>query len=102
PRYDPLELYGVIPTDLRRQFDVREVIARVVDNSELDEFKASYGTTLVTGFAHIMGYPVGIVANNGILFSESSLKGAHFVELCCSRKIPLVIFQNITAFMGGR
>ena len=81
---------------------MREVIARIVDGSELDEFKASYGTTLVTGFAHIMGYPVGIVANNGILFSESSLKGAHFVELCCARKIPLVFLQNITGFMVGR
>jgi len=102
PRYDPTELYGIIPTDLRRQFDAREVIARTVDASEFDEFKASYGTTLVTGFAHIMGYPVGIVANNGILFSESSLKGAHFVELCCARKIPLVFLQNITGFMVGK
>jgi acetyl-CoA carboxylase carboxyltransferase component len=102
PRYDPCELYGVVPSDPRRQFDVREVIARVVDDSELDEFKASYGTTLVTGFARIMGYPVGIVANNGILFSESSLKGAHFVELCCMRKIPLVFLQNITGFMVGK
>jgi propionyl-CoA carboxylase len=102
PRYDPTELYGIIPTDLRRQFDVREVIARIVDASEFDEFKASYGTTLVTGFAHIMGMPVGVVANNGILFSESSLKGAHFVELCCARKIPLVFLQNITGFMVGR
>jgi acetyl-CoA carboxylase carboxyltransferase component len=102
PRYDPAELYGVVPADLRRQFDVREVIARIVDASEFDEFKASYGTTLVTGFAHVMGYPVGIVANNGILFSESSLKGAHFVELCCSRKIPLLFLQNITGFMVGR
>ena len=102
PRFDPGELYGIIPTDLRRQFDVREVIARIVDNSELDEFKASYGTTLVTGFAHIMGFPVGIIANNGILFSESSLKGAHFVEICCSRKIPLVFLQNITGFMVGK
>ena len=102
PRYDPRELYGVVPTDLRKQFDIREVIARIVDDSELDEFKASYGTTLVTGFAHIMGYPVGIVANNGILFSESSLKGAHFVELCCARKLPLVFLQNITGFMVGR
>jgi acetyl-CoA carboxylase carboxyltransferase component len=102
PRYDPSELYGIVPPDLRRQFDIREVIARIVDASELDEFKASYGTTLVTGFAHIMGYPVGIIANNGILFSESSLKGAHFVELCCTRKIPLVFLQNITGFMVGR
>jgi acetyl-CoA carboxylase carboxyltransferase component len=102
PRYSPSELYGVIPSDLRRQFEIREVIARIVDASELDEFKTSYGTTLVTGFAHIMGYPVGIIANNGILFSESSLKGAHFVELCCSRRIPLVFLQNITGFMVGR
>jgi acetyl-CoA carboxylase carboxyltransferase component len=102
PDYDPADLYGIVPPDLRKQFDVREVIARIVDASELDEFKASYGTTLVTGFAHIMGYPVGIVANNGILFSESSLKGAHFVELCCARKIPLVFLQNITGFMVGR
>jgi acetyl-CoA carboxylase carboxyltransferase component len=102
PRYDPVELFGIVPPDLRRQIDVREVIARVVDGSELDEFKASYGTSLVTGFAHIMGYPVGIIANNGILFSESSLKGAHFVELCCSRKIPLVFLQNINGFMVGR
>jgi acetyl-CoA carboxylase carboxyltransferase component len=102
PRHDPNELYGIVPNDLRRQFDVREVIARIVDGSEFDEFKASYGITLVTGFAHIMGYPVGIIANNGILFSESSLKGAHFVELCCARKIPLVFLQNITGFMVGR
>jgi acetyl-CoA carboxylase carboxyltransferase component len=102
PLYDPRDLYGLIPDDLRKQFDIREVITRIVDASEFDEFKASYGTTLVTGFAHIMGYPVGIVANNGILFSESSLKGAHFVELCCQRRIPLVFLQNITGFMVGR
>jgi acetyl-CoA carboxylase carboxyltransferase component len=102
PEYDPAELYGLVPDDLRKQFDVREVIARLVDASEFDEFKASYGTTLVTGFAHIMGYPVGVVANNGILFSESSVKGAHFVELCCARRIPLVFLQNITGFMVGR
>jgi len=102
PRYDPCELYGILPRDSRTQFDIREVIARVVDGSELDEFKASYGTTLVTGFARIMGYPIGIIANNGILFSESSLKGAHFVELCCQRRIPLVFLQNITGFMVGR
>jgi 3-methylcrotonyl-CoA carboxylase beta subunit/propionyl-CoA carboxylase len=102
PEYDPVELYGILPTDLRRQYDVREVIARLVDGSELDEFKARYGTTLVTGFARIMGYPVGIVANNGILFSESSLKGAHFIELCCQRRIPLVFLQNIAGFMVGR
>jgi propionyl-CoA carboxylase len=102
PKYDPAELYGLIPSDLRKPFDVREAIARLVDGSEFDEFKASYGTTLVTGFAHLMGIPVGIVANNGILFSESSLKGAHFVELCCSRRIPLLFLQNITGFMVGR
>lgn len=102
PRYAPHELYGIVSHDPRRQFDVREVIARIVDASELDEFKASYGTTLVTGFARIHGYPVGVIANNGILFSESSLKGAHFVELCCVRKIPLVFLQNITGFMVGR
>jgi acetyl-CoA carboxylase carboxyltransferase component len=102
PRYDPTELYGIIPDDVRKQLDVREVIARIVDGSELDEFKAAYGTTLVTGFARIMGYPVGIVGNNGILFSESSLKGAHFVELCCQRRIPLLFLQNITGFMVGQ
>jgi acetyl-CoA carboxylase carboxyltransferase component len=102
PRYAPADLYGIVPRDLRRQFDIRDVIARIVDRSELDEFKARYGTTLVTGFAHIMGFPVGIIANNGILFSESSLKGAHFIELCCARKIPLVFLQNITGFMVGR
>ena len=96
------ELYGIVPPDLRQAFDVRDVIARIVDGSELDEFKARYGTTLVTGFARIMGYPVGIVANNGILFSESSLKGAHFIELCAKRRIPLVFLQNITGFMVGR
>ncbi|HYY88516.1 MAG TPA: carboxyl transferase domain-containing protein [Chloroflexota bacterium] len=102
PLYDPAELYGIVPSDLRKPFDVRQVIARIVDSSELDEFKASYGTTLVTGFARIAGYPVGIIANNGILFSESSLKGAHFVELCCQRRVPLVFLQNITGFMVGR
>jgi acetyl-CoA carboxylase carboxyltransferase component len=102
PAYDPTELYGIIPTDLRRQFDVREVIARLVDGSELSEFKALYGTTLVCGFARLMGFPVGIVANNGILFSESSQKGAHFVELCCQRRIPLIFLQNITGFMVGK
>jgi 3-methylcrotonyl-CoA carboxylase beta subunit len=101
PLYPPEELYGVIPTDTRKPFDVREVIARIVDGSEFDEFKARYGTTLVCGFAHL-GLPVGIVANNGILFSESALKGAHFIELCCQRKIPLVFLQNITGFMVGR
>jgi len=102
PRYPAKELYGVIPTDTRKPYDVREVIARIVDGSEFDEFKARYGTTLVTGFAYIDGYPVGIVANNGVLFSESALKGAHFIELCCQRKIPLVFLQNITGFMVGR
>jgi 3-methylcrotonyl-CoA carboxylase beta subunit len=102
PRYDPSELYGVIPSDTRKPYDVREVIARIVDGSRFDEFKARYGTTLVTGFAHIHGYPVGIVANNGILFSESALKGAHFIELCSQRGIPLVFLQNITGFMVGR
>ncbi|HVW53439.1 MAG TPA: carboxyl transferase domain-containing protein [Trinickia sp.] len=102
PRYDAQSLYGVIPVDTRKPFDVREVIARIVDDSEFDEFKARYGTTLVTGFAHIWGHPVGIIANNGILFSESALKGAHFIELCCQRKIPLVFLQNITGFMVGR
>ena len=101
PAYDPAEIYGIIPSDRRKPFDVREVIARIVDASEFDEFKANYGTTLVTGFAHIEGMPVGIVANNGILFSESALKGAHFVELCGQRKIPLVFLQNITGFMVG-
>ncbi|CAJ93074.1 Acetyl-CoA carboxylase, carboxyltransferase component [Cupriavidus necator] len=102
PLYPVEELYGVIPTDTRKPYDVREVIARLVDGSEFDEFKARYGTTLVCGFARIWGYPVGIVANNGILFSESALKGAHFIELCCQRKIPLVFLQNITGFMVGR
>ena len=102
PAFDPRELYGVIPSDARKPFDVREVIARVVDGSRFDEFKPLYGTTLVTGFAHIFGYPVGIIANNGILFSESSLKGAHFIELCCQRGIPLVFLQNITGFMVGK
>jgi acetyl-CoA carboxylase carboxyltransferase component len=102
PLYDPAELYGLIPTDLRKAFDVREVIARIVDGSRFDEFKARYGSTLVTGFARLMGMPVGIIANNGILFSESALKGAHFIELCCQRRIPLVFLQNITGFMVGR
>ena len=92
----------MIPTDARKPFDVREIIARIVDGSEFDEFKARFGTTLVTGFAHIEGMPVGIIANNGILFSESAQKGAHFIELCCQRKIPLVFLQNITGFMVGR
>ena len=102
PLYDARELYGVIPTDTRKPFDVREIIARIVDDSVLDEFKSRFGTTLVCGFAHIEGMPVGIIANNGILFSESALKGAHFIELCCQRKIPLVFLQNITGFMVGR
>ncbi|MDA5192572.1 carboxyl transferase domain-containing protein [Govanella unica] len=102
PLYDPSEIYGVIPKDTRVPYDVREVIARLVDGSEFDEFKKLYGTTLVTGFAHIHGYPVGIIANNGVLFSESAVKGAHFVELCAQRGIPLVFLQNITGFMVGR
>ena len=102
PLYDANELHGVIPTDTRKPFDVREIVARIVDGSDFDEFKARYGTTLVTGFAHIEGMPVGIVANNGVLFSESAQKGAHFIELCCQRKIPLVFLQNITGFMVGR
>ncbi|HEY0420892.1 MAG TPA: carboxyl transferase domain-containing protein [Acetobacteraceae bacterium] len=102
PLHDPAELYGVVPVDRRRPYDVREVIARIVDGSELDEFKRLYGTTVVTGFAHIHGYPVGIIANNGILFSESAQKAAHFIELCTQRGIPLVFLQNITGFMVGR
>jgi 3-methylcrotonyl-CoA carboxylase beta subunit len=102
PLFGAEELYGVIPVDTRKPFDVREIIARIVDGSEFDEFKARYGTTLVTGFGRIEGMPVGIIANNGILFSESALKGAHFIELCCQRKIPLVFLQNITGFMVGR
>jgi 3-methylcrotonyl-CoA carboxylase beta subunit len=102
PLYDPEELYGVIPADTRKPFDVREVIARVVDGSRFDEFKARFGNTLVTGFAHVYGYPVGIIANNGVLFSESAQKAAHFIELCCQRRIPLVFLQNITGFMVGR
>ena len=102
PNYPPQELYGVIPVDTRKPFDVREVIARIVDASDFDEFKARYGTTLICGFAHIHGIKVGIIANNGILFSESALKGTHFIELCCQRKIPLVFLQNITGFMVGR
>ncbi|MCP5152757.1 MAG: methylcrotonoyl-CoA carboxylase [Ectothiorhodospiraceae bacterium] len=102
PRYDPAEIPGIVPTDLRQPYDVREVIARVVDDSRLDEFKRLYGATLVCGFAHIEGIPVGILANAGILFSESALKGAHFIELCCQRGIPLLFLQNITGFMVGR
>ncbi len=102
PKYDASELHGVVPTDTRKPFDVREIIARIVDGSEFHEFKARFGATLVCGFAHIEGMPVGIVANNGILFSESAQKGAHFIELCGQRKIPLVFLQNITGFMVGR
>jgi 3-methylcrotonyl-CoA carboxylase beta subunit len=102
PLFDGAELHGVIPTDARKPFDVHEVIARIVDGSEFDEFKARYGATLVCGFAHIEGMPVGIVANNGILFGESAQKGAHFIELCCQRQVPLVFLQNITGFMVGR
>ncbi|HYW56222.1 MAG TPA: carboxyl transferase domain-containing protein [Polaromonas sp.] len=102
PEFIAEELYGVIPVDTRKPFDVREIIARIVDGSEFDEFKARYGTTLICGFAHIEGMPVGIIANNGILFSESALKATHFIELCCQRKIPLVFLQNITGFMVGR
>ncbi len=96
------EIHGIVPQDTRQPYDVREVIARIVDGSELDEFKANYGTTLVTGFARLCGMPIGIIANNGVLFSESAQKGAHFIELCCQRKIPLVFLQNITGFMVGR
>ena len=102
PVHDPAELHGVIPKDVRLPYDVREVIARVVNGSEFQEFKKLYGTTLVCGFARIFGYPVGIIANNGVLFSESALKGAHFVELCCQRGIPLVFLQNISGFMVGK
>ncbi|MGE6786087.1 carboxyl transferase domain-containing protein [Ensifer adhaerens] len=102
PLYDPHEIAGIVPSDLRTPYDIREVIARTVDGSRFDEFKARYGTTLVCGFAHVHGIPVGIIANNGVLFSESALKGAHFVELCAQRKIPLVFLQNITGFMVGR
>ncbi len=102
PLYDPQEIYGVIPKDVRQPYDIREVIARIVDGSEFDEFKKLYGETLVCGFAHLHGYPVGIVANNGVLFAESARKGAHFVELCAQRGIPLVFLQNITGFMVGQ
>src|SRR5581483_7804776 len=102
PKYDADELEGIVPVDLKKQYDVREVIARLVDASEFDEFKKLYGTTIVTGFAHIEGMPVGIIANNGILFSESALKAAHFIELCCQRRIPLLFLQNIAGFMVGR
>ncbi|MBN8966096.1 MAG: methylcrotonoyl-CoA carboxylase [Rhizobiales bacterium] len=102
PKYDIAELDGVVPADLRQQVDAREIIARLVDGSDFDEFKALYGTTLVTGFAHLAGMPVGILANNGILFSESALKATHFIELCCQRRIPLLFLQNIAGFMVGR
>ncbi len=102
PAYDSDELLGVVNVDVKKPYDVREIIARIVDNSELDEFKALFGDTLVCGFAHLHGYPVGIIANNGILFSESAQKGAHFIELCCQRKIPLIFLQNITGFMVGQ
>ena len=102
PLYDPQELYGIIPDTFRASYDVREVIARLVDGSRFREFKQNYGTTLITGFARIEGYPVGIIANNGVLFSESALKGTHFIELCTARKIPLLFLQNVTGFMVGR
>jgi len=102
PRYDPDEILGVVPADLRTPYDIREVIARIVDGSRLDEFKARFGATLVCGFAHVEGMPVGIIANNGVLFSESAIKGAHFIELCSQRRIPLIFLQNITGFMVGR
>ena len=102
PLYAPDDIYGVVPMDTRKPYDIREIIARLVDASEFDEFKKLYGQTLVCGFAHLWGYPIGIIANNGILFSESALKGAHFIELCCQRKIPLLFLQNITGFMVGR
>ncbi|QJQ94652.1 MULTISPECIES: carboxyl transferase domain-containing protein [Halomonadaceae] len=101
PRLDPAELYGIVGTDLKKPYDVREVIGRLVDDSDFDEFKRYYGDTLVTGFAHLHGHPVGIVANNGVLFSESAVKGAHFIQLCAQRKVPLVFLQNITGFMVG-
>jgi 3-methylcrotonyl-CoA carboxylase beta subunit len=102
PRNDPEELYGIVPADHRKPYDVRELIGRLVDGSEFDEFKSRYGSTLVCGFAHLWGYPIGIIANNGILFSESAQKGAHFIELCCQRRIPLIFLQNIAGFMVGR
>ena len=102
PRYPIEDIYGIVPKDTRQPFDVREIMARIVDGSEFHEFKQLYGNTLVCGFAHIHGYPVGIVANNGILFSESALKGAHFIELCNQRGVPLVFLQNITGFMVGK
>ena len=102
PKYDPIDIYGIVPSDLREQYDVREIISRIVDNSEFEEFKKNYGTTLVTGFSYILGLPVGVIANNGILFSESSLKGAHFIQLCEQRRIPILFLQNISGFMIGK
>ena len=102
PLYDPKELYGIAPTDLKKPVDSKEIIMRIVDGSKFHEFKANYAPTIVTGFARIMGYPVGIIANNGVLFSETSLKGAHFIELCTSRKIPILFLQNVTGFMVGK
>jgi acetyl-CoA carboxylase carboxyltransferase component len=102
PRYDPMELYGIVSVDPRKPYDVREVVARLVDGSRFDEFKARYGTTLVTGFARLHGFLVGIVASNGVLFSESALKATHFIELCNLRGVPLLFLQNITGFMVGR
>jgi 3-methylcrotonyl-CoA carboxylase beta subunit len=102
PARDMAELDGVVPCDLRKQYDVREIIVRLVDASEFDEFKALYGSTLVTGFAHLHGMPIGVLANNGILFSESALKAAHFIELCCQRRVPLLFLQNIVGFMVGK
>jgi acetyl-CoA carboxylase carboxyltransferase component len=102
PYYDPQEMYGIVPRDLRKAFNIKEIIARLVDGSRFQEFKENYAQTLVTGFARIMGYPVGILANNGVLFSESSLKGAHFIELCALRKVPILFLQNITGFIVGK
>ena len=102
PLYDSEEIYGILPPDLRHPYDIRELIARIVDGSEFDEFKPLYGETLVTGFAHLMGYPIGIIANNGILFSESSQKAAHFIQLCTHRNIQLIFLQNIMGYMVGK
>ena len=102
PVHSADDLYGIVGEDLKKSYDVREVIARLVDGSRFDEFKSKYGDTLVTGFAHLHGIPVGIIGNNGVLFAESAMKGTHFVELCCQRKIPLLFLQNITGFMVGK
>ena len=102
PFYDPDEILGIIPKVLRTPYDIREIIARIVDGSRLDEFKSKFGETLVTGFAHLNGCPVGIIANNGVLFSEAALKGTHFIEICSNRRIPLIFIQNITGFMVGK